>query len=159
VPVRATAQVLIEVVRDARSELLAMTYSARPYGALTSALADAVRRGAEVHIVVETLAGARGLIQGPEPAAAFSGVPGVSLWHWPLELRHGEHARLHAKLAVADRRVLYIGSANLTESGARRNVEAGLLVRGGSAPERVAEHIRELQRREVLRPLHRSGAV
>ncbi|MET9659599.1 phospholipase D-like domain-containing protein [Streptomyces sp. NPDC006510] len=63
------------------------------------------------------------------------------------------HAGRHAKLAVADRRVLFLGSANLTESAARRNIEAGVLARGGRAPQRAADHMVELQRRGVLQRL------
>ena len=37
---------------------------------------------------------------------------------------------MHAKLAVADRRVLGVTSANLTQSGVAKNIEAGLLIRG-----------------------------
>ncbi|KRV49022.1 phosphatidylserine synthase [Wenjunlia vitaminophila] len=149
VPVRATAHVLVEVVAQARDELLAMTYAARPYATLTRALTDAVARGVAVDIVVETLHGARGLLSGPEPADAFAAVPGARLWHWAAHAR-AYRARQHAKLAVADREVLYLGSANLTESAARRNLEAGVVVRGGTAPGRAAEHIRELQRLGVL---------
>jgi phosphatidylserine/phosphatidylglycerophosphate/cardiolipin synthase-like enzyme len=153
VPVRATARVLVDLVGLARSELLAMTYAARHYPPLLSALRDAVARGVEVHVVVETKSGAGGLLGGPEPAAAFASVPGLRLWHWTAERREHEGARQHAKLAVADRRVLLVGSANLTEAGVHRNLEAGVLVTGGTAPRRAAEHIRELQRRGVLAPL------
>ncbi|MEV6194128.1 DISARM system phospholipase D-like protein DrmC [Streptomyces sp. NPDC051920] len=153
VPVRATARVLTEVVGGARSELLAMTYAARRYPPLISALREAVARGVDVHVVVETQEGAAGLLGGPEPAAAFASVPGLRLWHWAPEAREHKHARQHAKLAVADRRILLVGSANLTESGVRRNLEAGVLVTGGTAPQRAAEHIRELQRRGILTPL------
>jgi len=52
---------------------------------------------------------------------------------------------MHAKLAVADRRVLFVSSANLTQSGVTKNIEAGLLVCGGPAPERAAEHIDALR--------------
>ncbi|MGA5707409.1 DISARM system phospholipase D-like protein DrmC [Streptomyces cellulosae] len=154
VPVRATAQVLVDVIGEARQELLAMTYAARPYPALTRALTAAVKRGVAVHVVVETLAGAGGLLHGQEPAAAFASVPGVRLWHWAARdpARHAR-SRQHAKVAVADRRTLFLGSANLTESAARRNMEAGVLVSGGEAPKRAAEHIVELQRVGVLRPL------
>jgi phosphatidylserine/phosphatidylglycerophosphate/cardiolipin synthase-like enzyme len=154
VPVRATAQVLAEVIGEARTELLAVTYAARARPELTRALTAAAERGVRVDIVVETLAGAHGLLGGPEPAAAFAGLPaGVRLWEWPSSERLERRAVLHAKLAVADREVLFLGSANLTESGTRRNLEAGVLIRGGSAPVRAAEHLRELQRRGVLREL------
>lgn len=152
VPVRATAQVLIEVIDEARDELLAMTYAARPYPALTRALTEAAARGVKTHVVVETLAGAHGLLSGREPADAFVSVPGLRLWHWARDSAGNAHSRQHAKLAVADRRMLFLGSANLTESAARRNIEAGVMVRGGEAPRRAAEHIVELQRLGILRP-------
>lgn len=153
VPVRATAQVLVEVINEARDELLAMTYAARPYPALTQALMNAAARGVRTDIVVETLAGARGLLSGREPAEAFSGVPGVRLWHWARHSGEYAYSRQHAKVAIADRNTLFLGSANLTESAARRNIEAGVLVRGGDAPRRAAEHIVELQRLGVLKPM------
>jgi phosphatidylserine/phosphatidylglycerophosphate/cardiolipin synthase-like enzyme len=153
VPVRATAQVLVEVINEARHELLAMTYAARPYPALTRALTKATARGVVVHIIVETLAGAGGLLSGKEPAVAFNAVEGVQLWHWARDAPATGRSRQHAKIAVADRRILFLGSANLTESAALRNIEAGVLVRGGEAPQRAAEHVTELQRTGVLRPL------
>ncbi|MGW9300459.1 DISARM system phospholipase D-like protein DrmC [Streptomyces cyaneofuscatus] len=153
VPVRATAQVLVEVINEACHELLAMTYAARRYPALTQALAEAAERGVRTDMVVETLTGARGLLVGREPAEAFASLPGLRLWHWARDPSVGLASRQHAKLAVADRRLLFLGSANLTQSAARRNIEAGVLVRGGDAPQRVAEHIVELQRRGVLQPL------
>jgi phosphatidylserine/phosphatidylglycerophosphate/cardiolipin synthase-like enzyme len=152
VPVRATAQVLIDVIEEARDELMAMTYAARPYPALTRALTAAAERGVKIHVVAETLAGARGLLKGREPAEAFASVPGLSLWHWARDPVDHPHSRQHAKLAVADRRTLFLGSANLTESAAHRNIEAGVLVSGGEAPRRAAEHIVELQRLGILRP-------
>jgi phosphatidylserine/phosphatidylglycerophosphate/cardiolipin synthase-like enzyme len=52
---------------------------------------------------------------------------------------------MHAKLTVDDRHVLFVSSANLTQSGVTKNIEAGLLVRGGPAPVRAAEHIDALR--------------
>jgi phosphatidylserine/phosphatidylglycerophosphate/cardiolipin synthase-like enzyme len=46
--------------------------------------------------------------------------------------------------------VLLISSANLTQSGAAKNIEAGLLIHGGHAPRRVAEHITERKANHVL---------
>ncbi|NEB12900.1 phosphatidylserine synthase [Streptomyces coelicoflavus] len=153
VPVRATAQVLVDVIDAAHDELLAMTYAARPYPALTRALTAAAERGVRIHVVVETLSGAKGLLAGREPAEAFTSVPGLSIWHWARNPDGHPHSRQHAKLAVADRRTLFLGSANLTESAVHRNIEAGVLVNGGEAPRRAAEHIVELQRLGELKPL------
>jgi phosphatidylserine/phosphatidylglycerophosphate/cardiolipin synthase-like enzyme len=145
VPVRSTAQVLTHLVNEARHELILMTYSAWPYPPLGEAIAAAVAREVAVMAVVETLAGARGALAGEEPAVVFLGIPGVQVWHWPTGRRPEQNSKMHAKLAVADSRALLITSANLTQSGISKNIEAGLLVRGGPAPSRAAEHIRELQ--------------
>jgi phosphatidylserine/phosphatidylglycerophosphate/cardiolipin synthase-like enzyme len=158
VPVRATAQVLVDVVAAARSELVLMTYSAKPYPPLLAALGEAIARGVAVSVVVETLQGAGSALSGTEPAAAFSGVPDVQLWHWPVTRRTEPGAKMHAKLAVADRAVLFVSSANLTSSGVGTNLEAGLLVRGGNAPLRAAEHIGELKAHGLLAHLTSSSA-
>lgn len=86
----------------------------------------------------------------PPPASAFTDVPGARLWHWPPDKRGEPGAKTHAKPAVADRRTLLTTSASLIQSGVDRNIEAGTLIRGGSAPARAAEHVAELQRTGVL---------
>lgn len=153
VPIRATAQALVEVINSARHELLLMTYSATPRPDIRTALTDAIARAVEVTAVVETLQGAGSALASAEPAAAFAGIPGLKLFHWPVRQRSEPGAKMHAKLAVADRSVLLISSANLTQSGVAKNIEAGLLVHGGTAPQRTAEHIAALKASGALRPL------
>jgi phosphatidylserine/phosphatidylglycerophosphate/cardiolipin synthase-like enzyme len=153
VPVRATARALLDLIGEAQRELLMLTYSAKPYPPVLEALAAAVARDVAVTVVVETLQGAGSALGGAEPAAAFASVRDVALWHWPVGQRGETGAKMHAKIAVADRRVLLVSSANLTASGATRNIEAGLLIRGGSAAARAAEHIAELRASGVLQPL------
>jgi len=127
-----------------------MTYSARPRQELSDALRAAVRRGVTVSIVVETLQGAGSALSGDEPYQAFTGVPGIQLWHWPTSQRAEPGAKMHAKLAVADRCVLLVTSANLIQSGVTKNIEAGLLIRGGTAPLRAAEHVDALRSTGIL---------
>ncbi|RFU39431.1 endonuclease [Actinomadura logoneensis] len=152
VPVRSTAQVLAQLIGHARHELILMTYSAKPHPPVRDAIAVALERGVRVRVVVETLQGAGSAISGEEPAAAFHGL-NVELWHWPVLRRPGQKGKMHAKIAVADRRELLVTSANLTQSGADANIEAGLLVRGGSAPQRAAEHVDQLRTDGVLERL------
>ena len=145
VPVRATAAVLADIVREARRQLLLMTYSAKPHQPLIESLRAAIGRGVTVSVVVETLQGAGSALSGEEPYRVFTGIDGIELWHWPTSRRTEPGSKMHAKLAVADRRVLLITSANLTQSGVGKNIEAGLLIRGGSAPQRAAEHVDALR--------------
>lgn len=57
---------------------------------------------------------------------------------------------MHAKIAVVDEEALLVGSANLTGSGIEHNIEAGVLVHGGTAARRAAEHLRALRRDGAL---------
>jgi phosphatidylserine/phosphatidylglycerophosphate/cardiolipin synthase-like enzyme len=150
VPVRATAAVLIDLVNEAGHELLLMTYSARPYQPLIDALRAAAGRHVTITAVVETLHGAGSALSGDEPAAAFTDVPAAEIWYWPTTRRPEPGSKMHAKLAIADQRTLLMTSANLTQAGVAKNIEGGLLVRGGTAPTRAREHIRELQANGTL---------
>ncbi|QSB16691.1 DISARM system phospholipase D-like protein DrmC [Natronosporangium hydrolyticum] len=149
VPVRSTAQVLADLVDQAASELILVTYAARPHPPLLAALAAATDRGVSVWIVVETLGGAGSALQGEQPAKAFADLPKIPLFTWAID-RRPDGARMHAKLVVADERVLFVSSANLTAAGIGSNVEAGLLVSGGPAARRAAEHLRAMRRHGLL---------
>ncbi|WP_030902897.1 DISARM system phospholipase D-like protein DrmC [Streptomyces sp. NRRL F-5126] len=153
VPVRSTGRALLGLIAEAGEEAILMTYSARRYPPLIEALRAAVARGVGVDIVVETLQGAGSALAGEEPAGAFADVEGARLWHWPPGSRGAPGAKTHAKLAAVDRRSLLITSANFTQAGVDRNIEAGTLVKGGTAPARATEHVRELQRTGVLQRL------
>ena len=95
-----------------------------------------------VSVVVETLQGAGGALGGARAGGRVrhgAGRRAVALAGRTRAPRIG--AKMHAKIAVADRRALLVSSANLTQSGVGTNIEAGVLVRGGTAPQRAAEHI------------------
>ncbi|MFZ0166654.1 MAG: hypothetical protein WAL12_23995 [Trebonia sp.] len=75
--------------------------------------------------MVETLRGAGSALAEDERYQAFAAVAGIELWHWPTPKRTETGAKMHAKLAVADCRVLFVTSANLTQSGVGKNIGAG----------------------------------
>ena len=56
-----------------------------PYPPLTEALHNAVTRGVQVTVVIETPQGAGSALSGTEPCHAFTGIEGVALW--PLARR------------------------------------------------------------------------
>jgi phosphatidylserine/phosphatidylglycerophosphate/cardiolipin synthase-like enzyme len=149
-PTRSTEAVVVTLVEAAQHELLLVTYSAAPYPPLIRALRSASERGVRTWIVVETMEGARGLL-GSEPAEVFADLVGVELLHWPLDQRTGPvPGRVHAKLVVADRRAAFVTSANLTGSALTSNLECGVLVHGGPAPQRLWDHFAALRRAGVL---------
>ena len=63
----------------------------------------------------------------------------------------GKPASLHAKCAVADGRILFISSANLTEYAMALNMELGVLINGGELPGRVVDHFGRLIENGTLR--------
>jgi hypothetical protein len=60
---------------------------------------------------------------------------------------------LHAKAVVVDDEVVFVTSANLTESALDRNIEIGLLVRDRAMAASVSSHFRILIDHGLLRPL------
>jgi phosphatidylserine/phosphatidylglycerophosphate/cardiolipin synthase-like enzyme len=62
----------------------------------------------------------------------------ATLLQWPPERRardeQGHAGLMHVKAAVADAKVAFLTSANLTEAALERNMELGVLVRGGGLP-------------------------
>jgi phosphatidylserine/phosphatidylglycerophosphate/cardiolipin synthase-like enzyme len=59
-------------------------------------------------------------------------------------------AALHAKCAVADARLLFVSSANLTDYALNLNMELGVLIAGGSQPQTVMAQFDELIAQGIL---------
>lgn len=77
---------------------------------------------------------------------------------WELEPTAGGQqlwGLLHAKCALADRRLLFLSSANLTGAAMTLNMELGVLIEGGALPRQLGAHFDELVQHGVLR--HPSG--
>ena len=86
----------------------------------------------------------------------------VQLYTWPPTLLHRDHpnhASMHAKTAIADDRVALVTSANLTGHALDRNMELGLLVRGGDVPRILATHFDGLVAQGVLSVVGGRGQV
>ena len=67
----------------------------------------------------------------------------------PADTRGGSGA-FHAKFALADDRVLFMTSANLTEYAMTLNMEMGVLIRGGELPAKVEAHFAKLIEQGIL---------
>ena len=70
---------------------------------------------------------------------------------WPLGIRP-PGASLHAKLLVIDDTSALIGSANITGAALGKNLECGLLVRGGDTARSLRQHIASLLAENYLEP-------
>lgn len=139
VPVRQTEQVLFELIQCAKRRLTIMSFGIFHVPRLVESLEDTLRRGVQIRIIL----GDRELqsdwaIDCQRHQLGELVAARASLLWWPHERRlrdaAGNAGLMHAKVAVADSRVAFLSSANLTEAALERNMELGVLIRGGNLP-------------------------
>ena len=155
-PVRRTEQALLQVITAARESLLVVSYAVYKIAKVSEELIRASERGVRVQLVIES----------PEhlsPEETYStlrqlgsGVTKVcEVYLWPPDQREqdelGKIGKFHAKCAVADDRLLFVSSANLTDQAFSLNAELGVLITGGETGSMVARHFEALIQRGVLR--------
>lgn len=150
VPVRSTSSVAVEVIRHARANLLVVSFAAYGVKEIVQELKLAAGRGVRLDLVLETSTSAVNAFEGLGPSAR--------LWHWPDEGRSrtgGGRAALHAKIIAADREVILLGSANLTDRALADNLEIGLVLHNRALVGRVVDHFTALMdpARGPLKPL------
>jgi cardiolipin synthase A/B len=153
---RATREVVRELLRGAQAELLVVGYwiAARDDGEgiieeVIGTLADAVSRGLVVSIVVDERIRPDGRDNRSILVSAWPGgvaLPTILTWRLPPD---DQHLKLHAKVLVADRRDALVTSANLTSYAMDRNIEMGVRIVGRPAVD-IARHFDLLEAQGVL---------
>ena len=153
---RATREVVRELLRSAQAELLVVGYwiAARDDGEgiieeVIASLADAVTRRVAVTVVVDERIRPDGrdnrtILLSTWPTGVQ--LPKVLTWRLPAD---DEHLKLHAKVLVADRRAALITSANLTSYAMDRNMEMGVRIAGHPA-QNIARHFDLLEANGVI---------
>ena len=144
IPTRRTEQVMLEVVESSKSDAFLVTYVFYKAESVLDALNAAVGRGVDVRILLESSVGHKGPAAGEGPRALAEAIPGAVVYVWHPAAREDAEVRpgsVHAKCAVADRRLAFVTSANLTSAAMERNMELGLLIRGGPVPDQLRSHL------------------
>ncbi len=140
VSVRRSAAVLLEIVEQAKREVILLSYAAFKIPDLLSGLRRSCERGVSVHLVLESDRDSGGRLS-ISSANAFEGLRGLAKFYvWPADKRP-MGAVMHAKCVVADATCALITSANLTAHAIDINIELGLVVRGGDVPRRLRSHL------------------
>ncbi len=142
-PVRLTSEVVGQLVDGATKRVTMVSYAAYGMPIVIAALHAARARGVEVSLILESpekLAGGG----GADAYAAFR------VYHWPLERRDPPEAALHAKAVIVDSRDVLLTSANMTAAAYDRNIELGVLCRGGGVAAQVQHHFDALISEGVL---------
>jgi phosphatidylserine/phosphatidylglycerophosphate/cardiolipin synthase-like enzyme len=150
VSLRHTKAVFLDLVADAHQELFIVSYAAYRVPEIVTALEAASARGVTVRLILETTIDSAAALTHDAADAFRSLADRVELYVWPAE-RRPAGSKLHAKALIADGRVAFVTSANLTGHAMDQNLELGILVRGGQAPRRLADHFRALIGRVLVR--------
>ena len=142
-------EALFEVVGSATESLLVVSYATYKVPELVAMLGEAVGRGVRVDLVLEFHGRDADQPQSYDPIQGLGGplASGIVVWEWPIDQRPADNGKvgyIHVKCAVADRDQAFVSSANLTVYAMEKNMELGVVIRGGDVPRRIADHFRAL---------------
>jgi len=150
VSARKTEQVLLQVINQAKSELLITSFVAYKVDSLIQALNSACDRGVQLFLLLESSIDDGGSIEIDVIAKMKKVIPMAHVYAWKDKAIEFEGGRVHAKVAVADKSACFITSANLTGYAMEKNMELGLLINGGTIPGLISEHLKSLVDTKVL---------
>lgn len=147
VPVRATFATMIEMVQEARIEIVVVGYvfTAGAAGLVRQVL-QARQRGLNVTIIgnrMDQSIPALRQLWGPGPAPI--------VYSWEND-GTDEKTSLHAKLLICDKDTALVTSANYSLHGLHENVEIGLRVRSASVV-RLSDFVRQLITSSTVVPI------
>lgn len=144
VSARQTEQALLQVINAAKQTLFITSFVAYDVSTIVKALTGASDRGVVISMLLELSQDHGGSITFDAIGKMRTLVPAAKLYAWRDKASPFSGRRVHAKVAVADGRMCFITSANLTGHAMEKNMEAGVLISGGHIPKLLDEHLRSL---------------
>ena len=153
VSARRTEQALLQVINSAEQSLFITSFVAYDVSTIVKALNAANDRGVAISMLLELSQEHGGSITFDAIGKMRTLVPAANLYAWRDKADPFSDGRVHAKVAVADGRMCFITSANLTGHALEKNMEAGVLIAGGSIPNLLFEHLRALTHTKIIAPL------
>ena len=142
-PVRLTSEVVRQMIDGAQQRVMLVSYAAYQMPSIIAALDKAAARGVRVDLILESAE----FLEGGGGAAAYAR---YRTYQWPIEQREPPDAKLHAKAVIVDARDVLLTSANMTNAAYDKNIELGVLCRGGTTAQRIQRHFESLISRGVL---------
>lgn len=151
VATRRTDQVLLDLIRQARHDLFLVSFVTYDVSSIVDELNAAAARGVEIFVLLETSTAHGGSLSVDPVATMRKCVPRAALYVWIDRPPPFTDGRVHAKVAVADGDVAFLTSANLTGHALDKNMEAGVVITGGSIPQGLRAHLHALVQTRVIR--------
>ena len=150
VSARRTEQALLQVINTAKQTLFITSFVAYDVSIIVKALNAASDRGVVISMLLELSQDHGGSITFDAIGKMKTLVPTSKLYAWRDKADPFSDGRVHAKVAVADDNLCFITSANLTGFAMEKNMEAGVLIKGGRIPHMLSEHLRLLVETEII---------
>lgn len=153
VSARRTEQALLQVINAAEQTLFITSFVAYDVSTIVKALNAANDRGVVISMLLELSQDHGGSITFDAIGKMRTLVPAARLYAWRDKADPFSDGRVHAKVAVADGRMCFITSANLTGHAMEKNMEAGVLISGGHIPRLLDDHLRSLVDTKLVSPV------
>jgi cardiolipin synthase len=153
VPIRHTAQVLTGLIDEARERIFLVSFVAYNVANIVAALNRALDRSVHLDVLLEASAAEGGTVTMDSISSLKAKLPRARFFHWDKPSMDSiTHASVHAKCAVADGALAFVTSANMSEAAFDRNMEVGILLRGGSVPGQLERHLQALITTKQIKP-------
>lgn len=155
VPIRHTEQVLCEVIESARYRIFLVSFVAYEVKTIMKALQEAIGRNVRIDVLLEASKDHGGKVSVDSVGTMKERIPDANVYVWTADggkMPDGQSiGSVHAKCAVADGRIAFLTSANLSKAAMERNMELGVFVRGGHLPEELHRHLEALVKTELVK--------
>ena len=152
VPVRRSEQVLVELINSAKETLHLISYVLVNVKEVESAIKAAIERGVDVSLLIESISKDGSGSFGATVERLYRDIKGLKIFTWPLSNRDSYvgFCSMHGKSFVADSKIAFITSANLTSAALDRNIEIGVLVNGGLLPSKLVKQFESMKLAQVI---------
>ncbi len=144
VATRKTERALLQVIDQAQERLFLTSFVAYDVASIMAALAKAADRGVALSMLLESSDKHGGGVSIDGIARMREALPSAKVYFWKDKGDEFAGGKVHAKVAVCDEDLCFISSANLTGYAMEKNMEAGVLIRGGALPRTLHRHLEAL---------------
>jgi len=144
VATRKTERALLQVIDAAQERLFLTSFVSYDVASVMAALANASDRGVAVSMLLESSDRYGGGVSIDGIARMREALPMSEVYSWKEKADEFSGGKVHAKVAVCDEELCFISSANLTGHAMEKNMEAGVLIRGGALPRTLHRHLEAL---------------
>jgi cardiolipin synthase len=135
VPTRRTEQVLLDLIASADQRPSSSSASSPTTSQRRTALNEAASSWSSPAHLLEASTSHGGTLNYDPAATMRVARPSAELFTWKEKPEPFVDGKVHAKVAVVDGARAFITSANLTGHALEKNMEAGVLINGGSGSE------------------------